>query len=102
VRCLDATANYFVSKVQGEVIAQFHAVAVKLYGSMQNCVWSTRTNSLSEKIMSMLLALLFTCLNFIGLGEFELSVYGSCFCLRSLVSLLPGSSSYFFRALHNI
>jgi hypothetical protein len=36
VHCLDATANSVVAKVWGEVFSHFHALAVKLDGSMQN------------------------------------------------------------------
>jgi hypothetical protein len=36
VRCLDARASSFVSKVWDEVFANFHAVAVKHHNSMQN------------------------------------------------------------------
>jgi hypothetical protein len=38
-----------------------------------------------KKMMNMLLTLLFTCLALFGLGEFELSMYGSNFLLRTLV-----------------
>jgi hypothetical protein len=37
VRCRDATASSFVDKVQGEVFARFHAVAVKCHSSVRNC-----------------------------------------------------------------
>jgi hypothetical protein len=38
--CHDATAISFDSKVRGEVITHFYAVAVKLYSSMQNWLFS--------------------------------------------------------------
>jgi hypothetical protein len=69
-------------------------------------VWSARTNSLwtvplmSKKMMSMLLTLLFVCVTFFGLGEFGLSVYGSCFLHWTLVQSLPGPPSHFSRDLH--
>jgi hypothetical protein len=50
-----------------------------------------RANSLrtiplmSKKIPTMLLTLFFTCLTFLGLGEFGLSMYNSCFLPRMLV-----------------
>jgi hypothetical protein len=37
-----------------------------------------------------------------GLGEFELSVYGSCFLSPTLVHSLPESPSHFSRDLHKI
>jgi hypothetical protein len=36
VRCCDATASSFVTKVRGEVFAHFHTPAVKSYNSMWN------------------------------------------------------------------
>jgi hypothetical protein len=42
LRCRDATTSSFVTKVQGEVFSHFHAVAVKLYSSMQNCLLDLR------------------------------------------------------------
>jgi hypothetical protein len=36
VYCHDATASSFVAKVQGEVFAYFHAVAIKRYSSKWN------------------------------------------------------------------
>jgi hypothetical protein len=89
VRCCDATASYFVAKVRGEVFAHFNAVAVERNSSMRT-VWPTgesllwTVTFLSKKMMSMLLTF-FICLAFSGLGEFELSVYGSCFLPRMLV-----------------
>jgi hypothetical protein len=35
-------------------------------------------------MLSILLTMIFTCLTFFALGEFGLSVYGSCFLVRSL------------------
>jgi hypothetical protein len=40
---------------------------------------------MSKKVMNMLLTLLFICVAFFGLGQFGLSVYGSCFLPRTLV-----------------
>jgi hypothetical protein len=51
--------------------------------------------SMSMKMMSMLLTLIFNCLAFFGLGEFGLSMYGSCSLPRTLVYLLPRSLSHF-------
>jgi hypothetical protein len=39
VRCRDATSSSFVTKVQGEVFTQFHAVTIKHHSSMQNCLF---------------------------------------------------------------
>jgi hypothetical protein len=44
---------------------------------------------MSKEIMNMLLALLFICLTIFGLGEFGLSVHGSCFLRQTLDQLLP-------------
>jgi uncharacterized PurR-regulated membrane protein YhhQ (DUF165 family) len=83
VRCRDATVISFVAKVLGEVFAHVYACTVRRHSSMQNWFLSAKTNYLwiaplmSNKIMSMLLTLLFTRLAFLGLGEFGLSVYGS-------------------------
>jgi hypothetical protein len=41
-------------------------------------------------------ALLFTCLAFSGLGEFGLSMYGSCFLPLALILSLSVSPSLFF------
>jgi hypothetical protein len=57
---------------------------------------------IAKKMMSVPLTLLFTCLAFFCLGEFQLSLYDSCFLPRTLVYSLPGSPSYFSRDLHNI
>jgi hypothetical protein len=48
VRCRNATASSFVTKVRGEVLAHFHAVAVKSRISIRNCLffWPASTNVL--------------------------------------------------------
>jgi hypothetical protein len=40
VCCLDATASYFVSKVQSEVFMHFHAVTIKCHSSIRNRLWA--------------------------------------------------------------
>jgi hypothetical protein len=77
-------------KFRGKVFAaHFHAISVKHHSSMQNCLACQDeffvNNPLDVKIMTMLLTLLFTCLTFLGLDEFGLLVYGSCFLPRTLV-----------------
>jgi hypothetical protein len=67
VRCGDATGSYFVAKFRGEVLGQFHAVAVKRHSSVLNWLFGLperiiceQTRLISKKTMSMLLTLLFT------------------------------------------
>jgi hypothetical protein len=57
---------------------------------------------MSKKMMNILLTLLFTCVAFFGLGEFGVSMSGSCYIPRTLVESLPGSSSHFSQYLHKI
>jgi hypothetical protein len=83
--CRDATASSFVKKVWGEVLAHFHAVAVKCDRVCGiDCLvchdkFFASNPLMSKKIMIILLTLLFTCLAFLGLGEFGLSLYASNF-----------------------
>jgi hypothetical protein len=39
LHCHEATARYFVAKVQGEVFACFHAVTIKHHNSMLNLLF---------------------------------------------------------------
>jgi hypothetical protein len=48
VRCRDATASYFFAKVCIEVLAHFHAVAVKLHSSTQNWLFGLPGRILCE------------------------------------------------------
>jgi hypothetical protein len=70
----------------------------------QGALWTIPL--VSQKIMSMLLTLLFTCLTFFGLPRTEHAiqtpVYGSPFLPRTPISSLPGSPSHFFRDLRKI
>jgi hypothetical protein len=49
VRCHDAAASSFVTKVQGEVFAHFHKVTVKRHSSMRNSLFGTLGQILSEQ-----------------------------------------------------
>jgi hypothetical protein len=73
LRCRDATASSFVTKVQSEVFARFHAVAVKniTVSCESDCLaCQNEFFVMSKEMMSMLFILLYTCLSFFGLGEF--------------------------------
>jgi hypothetical protein len=49
VRCRDATASSFVTKVRGEVFAHFHAVAIKRHSSVWNWLFSLPGRILCEQ-----------------------------------------------------
>jgi hypothetical protein len=91
VHCHNARARSFAAKVRGEVFAYFHAVAVKCLNIIGiDCLASqdeffVENLLISKKMMSMFLTFLLTCLAFFDIGEFGLSVYGSCFLNRMLV-----------------
>jgi hypothetical protein len=90
--CCDETASSSVAKVQEEVFAHFHAVAVRRNSSACQDELFVNNTLDEKKMMSMLLTFLSTCLAFFGLGECGLSVYGSCFLPRTHVYSRPGSS----------
>jgi hypothetical protein len=77
--------------IRSEAFAHFHAVAVKTsvicgvgcLGCQDECF--ANIPLMAKKMMIMLFTLLFICIAFFGLVEFELSVYGSCFLPRTLV-----------------
>jgi hypothetical protein len=77
--------------VPGKAFAHFHCRRKTSRQYAELTVWPARMNSLrtilfkSKKIMSMLLISVFICLALFGLGEFGLTVYGSCFLPRTLV-----------------
>jgi hypothetical protein len=77
---MQATSS-FVAKVPGEVLAHFDGVALKRRSSMQNRLFRLSGRILCEQFPRLLLV---TCLAFFCLGEFGLSVYGSCFLSRTL------------------
>jgi hypothetical protein len=94
VRCRDATASSFVAKLRGGVFTHFHAVAI----SGIDCLTCQ-----DEFFLSMLLTLLFTCLAFLGLTEFGLSVYGSCFLPQTFFLIIARvSSTLFLRFAQNL
>jgi hypothetical protein len=71
LRCQHVTASSFVANVRGEVFAHFHAVAFKRHIRLRNWLLGLPERILFfnnpftlNKIMSMLLTLLFTCLTF--------------------------------------
>jgi hypothetical protein len=49
MRCRDAIASSFVTKVRGEVFAHFHAVAVKLHSSVRNWLFGLPGRILCEQ-----------------------------------------------------
>jgi hypothetical protein len=49
VNCCDETVSYFVTKVRGEVLAHFHAVAVKRHSSRWNLLFSLPGRILCEQ-----------------------------------------------------
>jgi hypothetical protein len=102
VRCHDATASTFVTKIRSEILTHFHAVVTECHSSMRNWLfgllgrilceqspWCQRKRTCSRLCSSSVSP-------FLGLGESGLSVYGSCFLPQTLVESLPGSSSKFF------
>jgi hypothetical protein len=86
-------------KFGGEVCAHFHAVIIKHYSSIRNWQFGRPGQIIAVPLK---LILLFTCLVFFGLGEFRLSIYGSCFLPWTLVQSLPGCLSYFLWDLHRM
>jgi hypothetical protein len=90
MRCRDVTGSTFVAKLRREVFAHFQSVATKRHSIVRNCLASrgeflSTIPLVSKKVISMLFILLFTCLTFIGLGKFVLSVYDSCILPRKFV-----------------
>jgi hypothetical protein len=85
----DATASSLVAKVQGEVCAHFYIVATKCHSSMFGlpeqilCEHSPHIKESDEYALD--LALPLPVLPFLGLSEFGLTVYYSCFLSRMLV-----------------
>jgi hypothetical protein len=109
VRYRDARVSSFVAKVREEVFARFHAAAVKRHSRMWNWLFglpgrilSKHSPWFSKKIMNMLLALLFTCLAFFGLGEFGLSVYGSLSFPNACLNIVRVSVALFQRFAQNV
>jgi hypothetical protein len=85
-------SQFFCYQVWVEVFSHLHAVAVKHHSSMWNWLFGLpgwiplwTMPLIWKKMMSNHLTLLYTCLIFFGLGDFGLSVYGSCFLPRTLV-----------------
>jgi hypothetical protein len=58
-------------------------VRKRLFSMPERILWEQ--SSCCQKMMSMLLTLLSTCLAFFGLAKFVLPMHGSCFLPRSLV-----------------
>jgi hypothetical protein len=100
LRFRDATDTFFIAKVRGEVFAHFYTVAVKRHSSMRNWLFGLPGRILCEH--SPWCKRKWWLCSWLRLGEFALSVCGSCFLPRTLVWSLPGSPSHYFRDLHTI
>jgi hypothetical protein len=91
VGCHDATASSFVTKVRSEVFANFNTVTVHVTVVCRiDCLACQDEFSVNnpfgvKKNYEHALDLFFTCLPFFSLGEFGLSLYGSCFLSQALV-----------------
>jgi hypothetical protein len=81
VHCRDATASSLVAKVQGEVLAHFHAVTVIITAvcgiDCLACQDEVLVNN-SLMLMKIMSTLVF------ALDEFGFSVYGYCFLTQTL------------------
>jgi hypothetical protein len=86
VRCRDATAINFANEFWGEVFARFHAVTIKrqVVCTIDCLACQDEFFVITKKIMSIFLTSLFICLALFGLGDFALSVFGSCILPQAL------------------
>jgi hypothetical protein len=107
VRCSDATASSFVAIFRGEVFAHFNEIAVKRHNSKQNWLFGLperiflwTITSMSKKIMSMLLTLLFTCLAFSVSASLDFLCTAQVFFPERLSNARV--SVALFRDLHNM